>query len=78
MCGDCSKKRVNKERVCDTCFFKQKTEYHVKLREQYLNSKGEKLVQEENMLQKKKEEATAMKTKVSQAHADVIVVVLRG
>lgn len=71
VCGECSKKRVNKSRVCDTCFFKQKTDYHVKLREQYLNSKSEKLVQDENTLQKKKEEAASIKTKVSQAHTDI-------
>lgn len=76
VCGECSKKRVNKSRVCDACFFKQKTDYHVKLREQYLNSKEENIAQDENILQKKKEEASAIKAKVNQTQTDVSVVVL--
>lgn len=56
MCGECSQKKINDNRVCDVCYFKAKNARGERRREDQLKSKTATMRTYKKQLMKEKEE----------------------
>jgi len=72
VCGSCSERKINDQRVCDICFFKANTQQKEKIREDTLNEKiriirqkKEELFHEQRKFEQKKAEYKNLKMEVS-------------
>ena len=71
MCGSCSERKINDQRVCDICFFKANTQQREKTREDALAEKSsmikqkkDELFKEQRRLDQKKVEHNNLKIEV--------------